>query len=327
MIGPVRILTALAAMAAVAFAAYLHAPMERATADIRGSEYSLEVAIGESGVAVGGQFAAYVGVYHAAGSYQAVQWYLDYNPAVVDVVAISKDPAAPGACAHTADNGDRVLLGCVDLGGANISHSGNAWIIGFKCVGNGTAAIDLTTSDSNGGTAVSFVSDGGANKPVHTHSDSVQCGVGGTPPPPPPLSGDACTVASVITGDTFTCTDGKTVRMLQIDAQDLTQCGGEWAKAALQYIFLTPGRVVTLTYDAKKTDGQGRTLAAPVWRGNDGADYNLSIVMVYVGLAKAADLGDGNVKFLDWAKAAETWARVAQWNMWAPNKTYTGGCD
>ena len=131
---------------------------------------------------------------------------------------------------------------------------------------------------------------------------------------------------TVLTGDTFTCS-GKTVRMLQIDAQDPGQCGGEWAKAALQYIFLIPGRTVVLTYDADKTDNQGRTLAAPIWRGSDGADYNLSIVMVYVGLAKAADLGDGNVMLLDWARASETWARVAQWNMWAPNKTYTGGCD
>jgi hypothetical protein len=49
--------------------------------------------------------------------------------------------------------------------------------------------------------------------------------------------------------------------------------------------------------------------------------------MVYVGLAKAADLGDGNTEYLDWANASQVWASVARWNMWAPNKTYTGGCD
>jgi len=58
--------------------------------------------------------------------------------------------------------------------------------------------------------------------------------------------GEACTVASVIDGDTFACTSGRTVRMLAISAPAIGQCGGDWAKAALQYIFLTPGRTVYL---------------------------------------------------------------------------------
>jgi hypothetical protein len=114
--------------------------------------------------------------------------------------------------------------------------------------------------------------------------------------------------------------------MLQVDAQDPGQCGGGWARAALAYIFLPPGRTVTLDFDDDRSEG-GYTLAAPIARGTDGHDYNLSVVMVYVGLAKAAVVGDGNTKYLDWANASELWASVAQWNMWAPEKTYTGGCD
>lgn len=139
-------------------------------------------------------------------------------------------------------------------------------------------------------------------------------------------AGDPCVVQSVIDGDTFVCNGGRQVRMLQIDAPDLGQCGGDWAKAALAFIFLTPGRTVYLQYDATRVDSQGRTLASPVWRGNDGADYNLSIVMVYAGLAEAADVGAGNVRLKDWALASETWARAAQWNMWAPGKPFNGGC-
>jgi subtilisin family serine protease len=139
-------------------------------------------------------------------------------------------------------------------------------------------------------------------------------------------AGDPCVIASVEDGDSFTCQGGLRVRMLQIDAPDLGQCGGDWAKAALQYIFLTPGRIVYLQYDATRTDAQARTLAVPMWRGADGADYNLSIVMVYVGLAHAADVGAGNVAFHDWALASQTWASAAQWNMWAPGKTFNGGC-
>lgn len=139
-------------------------------------------------------------------------------------------------------------------------------------------------------------------------------------------AGDACVIASVEDGDSFTCQGGRRVRMLQMDAPDLGQCGGDWAKAALQYIFLTPGRVVYLQYDATKTDAQGRTLAAPIWRAADGADLNLGVVMVYVGLARAADVGAANVAFHDWSVASEHWAAVAQWNMWAPGKTFNGGC-
>lgn len=138
--------------------------------------------------------------------------------------------------------------------------------------------------------------------------------------------GDPCVIESVLDGDTFVCVGGRQVRMLQIDAPDLGQCGGQWAFDALRFIFLTPGRTVSLQYDATRNDTAGRTLAVPIWRGSDGADYNLSIIMAYVGLARAADIGAGNVAYRDWAFASQNWASVAQWNMWAPGKTFNGGC-
>src|SRR5581483_10867395 len=138
--------------------------------------------------------------------------------------------------------------------------------------------------------------------------------------------GDPCTVQSVIDGESFVCSDGRIVRMLQMDAPDPGQCGGDWARAALQYIFLTPGRYVALRYDTTRTDPQGRTLAAPIWMGDDGGEYNIGIVMVFVGLAHAADVGPGNAAYRDWAFAAERWAAAAGWNMWAPGKPFSGGC-
>ena len=139
-------------------------------------------------------------------------------------------------------------------------------------------------------------------------------------------AGDPCVIASVEDGDSFTCQGGRRVRMLGSDAPDIGQCGGDWAKAALQYIFLTPGRVVYLQYDVTRTDEQGRTLASPMWRSADGGDVNIGIVMVYVGLAHASDVGAGNFGLHDWSLAAEHWAAVAQWNMWEPGKTFNGGC-
>lgn len=138
--------------------------------------------------------------------------------------------------------------------------------------------------------------------------------------------GDPCTVATVIDGESFTCTDGRRVRMLQMSAPVGGQCGADWAKAALQVFFLPPGRQVYLRYDVTRTDAAGDTLAAPLWRGPDGADYNLPMVMVYVGLAHAADVGTNNVLFHDWAEGAQRWATAAQWNMWAPGKPFTGVC-
>jgi subtilisin family serine protease len=138
--------------------------------------------------------------------------------------------------------------------------------------------------------------------------------------------GDACTVATIVDGESFTCTDGRTVRMLQMSTPLGNECGASWAKAALQYIFLTPGRTVYLRYDVSRGDGSGRTLAAPLWRGAEGIDYNLAVLMVSVGLARAADVGSGNTLFDTWAHDSETWASTARWNMWAPGQAFAGGC-
>ncbi len=139
--------------------------------------------------------------------------------------------------------------------------------------------------------------------------------------------GDPCTVASVIDGETFTCTDGRTIRMLQIAAPTGNECGADWARAALQWLlFLQPGQTVYLRYDAVRVGPNGVTLAAPLWRRADGVDFNLSIVMVYVGLAKAADVDPGAVQFHDWANAAQAWAQATHANMWGPGKPFAGGC-
>lgn len=136
----------------------------------------------------------------------------------------------------------------------------------------------------------------------------------------------SCTVDRVIDGDTFVCDDGAHIRMLQINAPELSACGGEWAGAALRNIFLRAGTSVRLDYDAVAVDRYGRHLAAPIVTGTDGADYNISIIMVYVGLAKWAYYGD-NAKYLDWAKASQAWAKTAQWNMWTPGGPFNGATN
>ena len=144
--------------------------------------------------------------------------------------------------------------------------------------------------------------------------------------PQPGAAQPSCVVERVIDGDTIVCDTGVHVRLLQINAPELSACGGEWSGAALRNIFLRPGTVARLDYDAVTRDRYGRDLAAPIVTGTDGAEYNISIVMVYVGLAKWAYYGD-NAKYLDWAKAAQTWAKTAKWNMWAPGGPFNGATN
>jgi micrococcal nuclease len=84
----------------------------------------------------------------------------------------------------------------------------------------------------------------------------------------------SCSVERVIDGDSFVCTDGVHIRMLQINAPESNECGGAWATAALANIFLPPGTNVRLDYDAVTTDRYGRTLAAPYAYGS-GQEYNV----------------------------------------------------
>jgi endonuclease YncB( thermonuclease family) len=105
------------------------------------------------------------------------------------------------------------------------------------------------------------------------------------------------------------------------------QCGADWARSALQWLLsLEPNQTVYLRYDAVRTGANGVTLAAPLWRRADGVDFNLSIVMVYAGLAKAADVDPGAIQFHDWANASQAWAQATHWNMWAPGQPFALGC-
>ena len=137
----------------------------------------------------------------------------------------------------------------------------------------------------------------------------------------------SCTVGSVLDGDTFVCTDANIVGLLGVDAPELSECGGGWAKAALEHIFLRPGTRVRLDYDTFRGDRLGGTIAAPVVTTPDGSEYNISIVMAYVGLARASTAPGPNTSLRDWATAAETWSRAAGWNMWSRGGPFNGALN
>ena len=73
-----------------------------------------------------------------------------------------------------------------------------------------------------------------------------------------------CVVLRVADGDTFSCRDGRKVRLIGIDSPEREQppFGGK-AQQALRHM-LPPGSAVRLEYDVAPTDQYGRVLAY-VW--------------------------------------------------------------
>ncbi|MBI5289746.1 MAG: S8 family serine peptidase [Chloroflexi bacterium] len=274
---------------------------------------------GTSGVAFPARIPEVLGVGAASASADRRAAFSSYGPEV-DVVAVGEDVVGP-----IGQSLCNVFLLCI---GGQPYAEGDGTSFSTPQV-SGLAALLLSL---NRGLTPAQITDVIRNSATPLRAGETGVGAGridmaaavkavqGNHPP-----GSACVVQSVEDGESFTC-GGQRIRMLQMDAPDLGQCGGQWAKDALANIFLTPGRTVYLRYDSTRVDPAGRSLAAPLWRGNDGNDYNLAIIMVYVGLAKASDVGAGNLAFHDWSFASETWARTVGWNMWAPGKTFAGGC-
>ena len=70
---------------------------------------------------------------------------------------------------------------------------------------------------------------------------------------------DTCIVAHVVDGDSLNCRDGRSVRLLLVDAPDAGRFGGVARRALVE---LAPtGSVVRLETDSIPRDEQGRTLA------------------------------------------------------------------
>jgi micrococcal nuclease len=124
----------------------------------------------------------------------------------------------------------------------------------------------------------------------------------------------SCTVASVADGDTFRCSDGTRVRLLQIDSPEAGQ-GAVYGRARQELQrYLVRGRVVSLELDVRPLDQYRRTLAY-VWLG----DTLVNEAMVQAGWAVQFTLPP-NVKYVERIRAAEHAAREHQRGLWADGK-------
>lgn len=122
-----------------------------------------------------------------------------------------------------------------------------------------------------------------------------------------------CVVAKLADGDSFTCADGRKVRLLLIDAPELHQKPwGLTAKRQLETV-MAPGTTVRLELDRNPTDRYGRTLAY-AW---------VDTLMVndwMVANGWALVLAYENVRYLDELQRAERTAKSANkgfWQAWA----------
>ena len=134
------------------------------------------------------------------------------------------------------------------------------------------------------------------------------CGSAPRPASPPPAF---CIVERVGDGDTFSCRDGRKVRLLGIDTPELGQGEpGRQAHAALRRL-LPLGTTVRLEIDAAPRDRFGRELAY-VWTGSRMVNESL----VREGWAMLYTLPP-NVKYAGRLERAQKEARAARAGLWA----------
>lgn len=102
----------------------------------------------------------------------------------------------------------------------------------------------------------------------------------------PSKSLGTATVERVSSGDQLRLTDGRTVRLAQIDTPDSGQCGAAAAKNRLARL-LPPGSPIELQSEPANAarDAQGRTLAYVVVT-RAGSAINLNLALVRAGLAQ-----------------------------------------
>lgn len=136
---------------------------------------------------------------------------------------------------------------------------------------------------------------------------ALSCGPpsGSAAPPPTP-----CVVERIADGDTFSCRDGRKVRLIGIDTPELGQGEpGRQARRALARL-VPPGSSVRLERDVAPRDRYGRELAH-VWSGS----RLVNEALVLDGWAVLYTVPP-NVKYADRLERAQKQAREAGVGLW-----------
>lgn len=89
----------------------------------------------------------------------------------------------------------------------------------------------------------------------------------------------ACTLAVIIDGDTLTCADGRTVRLWGLDAPEMSEAGGETARASLAALARAGD---ALSCERRGAPSFGRTVARCLTADGD----DLACMMIHRGAAQ-----------------------------------------
>lgn len=129
-------------------------------------------------------------------------------------------------------------------------------------------------------------------------------------PPPPPAP---CHVTHAIEANLVQCADSRRVHLIGVGSPVAAEAGADWARTLTNWFL--GGKTMTLETDVSLADGTGAVFAYPHVVGTDSADYNMSAVLIYVGMAKSTPDGI-NIAHAAWFDASQSYAKSQCWNMW-----------
>ncbi len=128
---------------------------------------------------------------------------------------------------------------------------------------------------------------------------------------------DLCVVASVTDGDSMRCVAQGRVRLLLLDAPEMSQPPfGAQSRDALRRL-INRGDTVWLEYDLQREDQYGRTLAH-VWTSPDGGTH-VNLAQAAGGWAVAV-VFQPNVRYIEAIRRAVATARQERRGLWADGK-------
>jgi endonuclease YncB( thermonuclease family) len=294
---------------------------------------------------VGGTFTVDIVSQNTGGNISAFNVLLIYNPFMLRAHTPVPSPLPGGwQCSPPDASGDLpedvppadgnpltgdAFISCFSAVAESVIGDGVLARITFDVIGSGSSALTITSAASGDPVGIPFVTCE-INQPATSIGTCLGASVatsGNTPPPPPPPpSANSCTVQFAIDGETVQCADGSRVRFIGVGSPLGNEPGADWARAVTQW-FLA-GKTITLEKDAAEFDQFGSRWAYPHVIGTNGNDYNISVLLIYVGMARHVPEAP-NLKHNDWLAASQTWARVACWNMWDGGNPWAGesGCS
>ena len=155
-------------------------------ADPVAGEYTLGLALADGQVPVGGETELHVSIERSdRPPYQFAQWFVGYDPAIVQVTLVEPAALAPAACDEMISSPFRVLLGCRDRFGPTIAFSGIAYVVSLRCLAPGETPFVLRfASGPDAHRTFVRTSGGDINEPIHTHDALLTCGEDAAGPTP-----------------------------------------------------------------------------------------------------------------------------------------------